>query len=241
MDIPAPITRIIPVPRPVRLGDGTYLASEFRTADLAALQAWIEDETPDPFDDVALAIAGGTRDLAWKRLLWGLIDGTEGYPPRVGDRDGDALIFSSAGLAFQLWLSLRRENPALTLADAARVLEDVSADQWGKFSRLAWGQTSRSILRGTIERAAGIDSRSAGGPADWSALWCSYVAKAGPGAPPFESLTLTQLRTWLADGDPDEKANEGEDGDGMWAEGYAGKLGAFWADIHDAPEVGGSP
>ena len=106
------------------------------------------------------------------------------------------------------------------------------APQWAKFSRIAWGQTSRAVVRGTIERAAGVALAPDGGPADWSALWCSYVAKAGPGAPPFEALTLTQLRTWIADGDPDTKANE-EHPDAF---GYAAKLAEFWSDIDADPD-----
>ena len=68
-----------------------------------------------------------------------------------------------------------------------------------------------------------------GNPTDWLGLWLAYNARTGAGAIPFEALTLTQLRAWLADGDPLVGIDQGDD----WQR-KARIRAAFWAEIHES-------
>lgn len=231
MSGPAPITQIIPRPRLVRLGGREFLASEFRLADLADLQAWLEAESSDPFEDSASTILGGIRDREWKKLLWRIVDESGAWPPRLGSPDADGLIDSPSGMARQLYLSLRREHPEIDQAEADRLLAEVTPAEWSRFSRWAWAVKPEAVIRSLIDGPR----EDPGRPTDWTALWCSYVAKVGPGGPPFESLTLTQLRSWLADGDPSEAEESG--GTDLTSQhtamAKATKRREFWAEIAD--------
>ena len=235
MSNPASLTAIVPQPRTIRLAGIPFLASEYRVKDVADLQAWIEGHAEDSFEDAAprlLGVPENLRDRQWKLLLWRVVEGLEADPASIDSPEGGDLLNSPAGRVRQLVLSLRRERPDFDEAAAMVLLPSISADEWSRLVRLAWGASPRSVVRRLID---GEESRP-GSPPDWSALWCAYVNNAGAAAPPFETLTLTQLRTWIVGGNPDESGESGSgvgDVDMELAMAKARHRAGFWAEIAD--------
>ncbi len=202
-DIAAPITRVLPVHRTVRLGGAQVVARELRIGDLAQLQAWLEESDPDPMDGLPPAWADPDPETRPARLAaaW---EAAETWPPRLFSEAGAALLATPAGMAFLMSLcvvSLRGD-----LVRILEILPDVAPVEWSAFERIAWGITPRAALAAEL-----APDRSPARAVDWfKALDWATSAEGGAGLSraEFAALTLSEWRALGTGGKDPEHSPE---------------------------------
>jgi hypothetical protein len=190
-----PITRVVPVPRVVRLDGRRFVAGELTLGDLAELQAWLEEADPNPLDGLPPAWADvepGTRP-ARLRALW---DAAGEWPARLGTPAAGALLGTERGRAFFLCLCLRRHQPAFGLGDALALLPRVWPSEWAALRRVAYALTPREELVDELDPTPG---KSRAGDW-WKQLHAAAQLPHWPGYEGLARLTISQWRHLCSDG-----------------------------------------
>jgi hypothetical protein len=145
-----PITRVLPVPRPVTLAGRTYLADELQLKDIAQIQGWLEQQTPHPLEGLPPVWADpepATRPdrlrAAWTRAA--------AWPVRFGSPEAWAALDGDAGRLLLLHLTVGKADPDFGVADSAGLLPGIAPAEWSALLRVAFATTP------TMELAAELD------------------------------------------------------------------------------------
>lgn len=126
------ITRVLPVPVTVNLAGKPYKVSELTLEDFAALQQWIKEHYPHPFDRIREHISKFDKSQQ-EILLRAAYEDGEDWPPSVlSERGRRLLLTSEKGSVEFIRLVLSKNQPDFTLADATHLChaaksEDVQA------------------------------------------------------------------------------------------------------------------
>lgn len=188
-----PLTRAFPVPRPVALGPGRYLAEELRLSDLAALQGWIEAQVGDPMEGHPPGWADPDPATRPDRLL-ALWASSSGWYPTPATPRGAALLTSPSGRRFFLGLVLGRHHPDLTDADLDAILAQTTPAQWGALVRVAYGVSPK------MEILAELAPDDEGGPTNWPKNIVAIMREYCLTFVEVADLTLSQWRLLCSDG-----------------------------------------
>jgi hypothetical protein len=135
-------------PQRINFGGEEHDVHPLSFEDFGTLQEWVDRQFGDPFEAVNRAIAKGRvvpgpdgegettvpYTAAQQQFLYkiALEQATQGKHP-IGTPEADAKLLSLAGLQEQLFLSIRKGNPAFTREDAARIYGRLSP---GDFARI---------------------------------------------------------------------------------------------------------
>jgi hypothetical protein len=108
----------------VTIGGSEYRLAPLRLVDYAALERHLLERRPDPLALVLANLAGLDEPLQRHLLELAYDDARRG--PRVSHADLLEWLETHAARIHRLWLSLRRHEPRLTLADVERLLEQAT-------------------------------------------------------------------------------------------------------------------
>src|SRR5688500_4734195 len=104
-----PLTRIIPVPRTVKLGREPYRVGELRLVDIAELQGWLDERWPDPMDAIRDKLPGMDEAERRAALLKAHAEAEKG-PPVWGDARAEEEFRCVDGILTILRVALRRHH-----------------------------------------------------------------------------------------------------------------------------------
>ncbi|WP_435016704.1 hypothetical protein TA3x_004278 [Tundrisphaera sp. TA3] len=171
--------------------------------------AYINSLYPSPYDVAEpLLLSLDARSRAFKELLGDTIDQQEEYPYGLLSDVSTQHLNTMNGLAFLLWISLRREHPAIDLVQVHEILQSAKRIQVDRIKRILWADDPMVHLMNFIP-AARKESDGIREENDWRSLWYKYSTTCRNG-PPFEELTLTQLGVFLHQGElPDASSMSG--------------------------------
>jgi hypothetical protein len=132
------------MPRTLTVGERSYQIHPLTVDDtMVDLQAWVDQQFPDPFDVVNEQIergrlvtnARGEPDrepypmIVQQFMLKSAIDTANSGKRLVGTPTADAKLASAAGVAEQIYLSIHKGDPAFTRAQAAELFDLLSVAQ----------------------------------------------------------------------------------------------------------------
>ena len=198
-----PITRACPVSRAIRIGGRVVVADELRIADLAELQAWLEEQVPHPLADLPPAWADPEPGTRLDRLAaaW---EAAADWPARYGSVRAAMLLGTTEGRAFFLRLCLRRSDPSFGVADALAVLGESTPAEWAGLRRVAYGLTPRQEIADEL-----APDRSPGRLSNWCLTFHRLNAReGGMGYREIGELTLSQFRNLCSEGKSAELSAE---------------------------------
>ncbi len=110
----------------IKLGGRTFLLRRLRVGDYGQVRQWLKDQLPRPFKiaNDALIDLQPLREIdpeayeaSRKELLASALQDTKGDVLTTDDKSVGAIMNSPEGIAFVLWLSLRREHPNTSLEE----------------------------------------------------------------------------------------------------------------------------
>lgn len=140
-------------PKPLRVGDDTFLLHPLDVGDFGALQAWIDAQQPDPFavyDRVA-----SRYPIAQQRALFDKAMELAARPgPKLGTAEADGFLQSLEGAREILYLSIRKGDPSFSRARAEEV-----------FKRLGVAGVARALALSHADQLMGADDPKAAGEA----------------------------------------------------------------------------
>ncbi|MBX3415450.1 MAG: hypothetical protein KF708_22390 [Pirellulales bacterium] len=115
----------------VPIGGQGYRLSPLRLVDFAAIERHLLNRLPDPLGVVLARLR--EFDEPQQRHLLELAYDDVCRGPRVSHADLWNWCETHEGQIFRLWLSLRRESPALTLADVEQLLAQATPGEEAAF------------------------------------------------------------------------------------------------------------
>ncbi len=130
-------------PTMLRLGGAVYAVHPLTVADFGKLQAWIDRQTPDPFDVVDRRISLGKLvvgpDGAESRVPYAMGEKQHFYKlaadlsvagrKLIGTPEADELLRSVPGMVEQLYLSISKGDPSVTREKCQEIVDNISAVQ----------------------------------------------------------------------------------------------------------------
>jgi hypothetical protein len=198
-----PITRVCPVSRAIPLGGGHRTASELRIADLAQLQAWLEEQVPHPLASIPPAWADSEPESRLERLAaaW---EAAASWPVRYGTERAAELLGTIPGRAFFLWLCLRRDDPTFGVVDALALLHEITHAEWAGLLRVAYGRTPRQEIADEL-----APDETPGRMSNWCVSFHRAVmSDAGITYANIGELTISQWRNFCMEGKQAEQSAE---------------------------------
>jgi hypothetical protein len=193
-----PITRIVPRPKEVQLGERFWTVGEARILDFADIQAWLDCQTTDPLDDLEENPPSDDEDRR-VRLVAAYEYLTEGILVE-GSRAADDVLFGTAeGAAAFLFIALRRYQPGITAEDAIDVLLEMREHQFQKLRRIFFGVDS---LEEISKRLLGPAPKRGGRKITWGEVIDELSSEKGWTYPQIYDLTLTEFVNARTGGKP---------------------------------------
>ena len=181
-------------PRLLRAGGVDYWLFPLRISDLGRFQAWLDRQSPDPFDAIhaaAPAFGPGAR----RYLTASGFDRADRSRPLFGSPEADALATSIGGVSELLYLSIRRGR-RFTRRRAAALYWHLGEAGLAKVRWAVWGTLPEAVHRGDDDRD---DAR----PIDWFMLFHKLMNDPYRMTPAeVGRLTMQQARCLLSDGKP---------------------------------------
>jgi hypothetical protein len=120
MNDPASPATLSNQPRPLTIDGVTYLVHPLTLDDFGKLQAWVQEQFPDP-----LQVAADRLDLfpvpVQKHLVAMAIEQASKPRPRLGQPEADALVRSMDGTLELMRIAIAKGDPSFT-RDKARAL-----------------------------------------------------------------------------------------------------------------------
>lgn len=174
-------------PATVRVRGLTIRVPQLTLRDLADLQAWVRDQSWDPFD---------VPDVDCPLLFWALvIEEAEGWPPQAGSELATLATPSDEYAAEFAWVAFGRHN-GLSREDAAAVAGAARADvvPWQAIQSAAYAVPPGDVASGVLNLIDGAVPEPAGTPIDWRAAIASLVLDHGRAFAEVESWTIGQFR-----------------------------------------------
>lgn len=203
-----PITAIIPVPRRCTLGGVPVLVSEARLRDMAELQGYLDDEAPDPLGCL-LEIAGDADQSATHRRLVQARKLAKEGPQLYGSAD-TSLRQTNAGIAFFLWVALKRHQPEMTAECVVALSADMTAAEFDRIYRVFHGTKPLRLLDRLLLGPGGDDY---GRTLTWGEAIDRVARDRGWTYPDVYNLSLTEWRNALRDGEPERYGRRLRDGE----------------------------
>ena len=184
------ITRVVPVPTPVRLAGRTALVPPLRLADVATLQGWLRDvAAPCPLDAARPGIEGAVG-AARRKLLAGAYDACEGWPVRYGSAEGRGSSPPRPALFF-LAVALARAAPR-DACDPEELLHALSPAEWRALLAACWGSDPLDELERLIDPEG---APAAGDDLNWGEAFAELAKETGWTFGEIAELTIPQ---WIA-------------------------------------------
>jgi hypothetical protein len=122
--------RVVGSPTPVMIGGSQYLISKLTQRDVGDLQEFVKSRCPDP-RLMARELCAGLPDVVALEVWKHLVEEASDWPPQIGsDKARDALNLTSEGIAYQIWVFLRKHNKAVDLAEARRISEMITDEEF---------------------------------------------------------------------------------------------------------------
>jgi hypothetical protein len=193
-----PITKIVPRPKEVQLGERTWTVGEARILDFADIQAWLDCQTPDPLDDLEENPPSDDEErrvrlvAAYERLTDGCL--VEGTPAA-----DDALFGTAEGAVFFLYVALVRYQPEITAEDCLDILMEMTDHQFRKLRRVFFGVDS---LEEISKQLLGPAPRRGLRKITWGEVIDQLSSDRGWTYPQIYDMTLTELVNARTGGKP---------------------------------------
>lgn len=185
------ITRVIPCPVPVTVGESVWLVCGLTLRDMAMLQAYVNARIPDP---VAVALQDiakrGLRNRPRHRRLAEAYEQAETWPPRYGSAEADAVLSTPAGRMFLL--SLIADRSGWTADQLTELCETLDAESLDRLELAAFGADPLDVaaaLMGLNDQADDSD------PINWAEAFADCADATGWTFDDIASMTIGQ---WLA-------------------------------------------
>lgn len=114
-------------PQILRVAGKEYKVYPLTLADFGKLQAWIDDQFPNPFAEVKKAIALGDFTFAQQKFMLELaMEKATKAKVKIGQPEADELLMTMEGYKQVILLSIRKGNPSFSDADAQELFEKMS-------------------------------------------------------------------------------------------------------------------
>jgi hypothetical protein len=109
-------------PRTMTVDGQDYKVHPLDLGDFGALQAWVDDQFPNPFAEVKKAFALGGFNFEQQKYMLDLAMEKASKPRHlIGTPEADELLMSVEGYKRVLFLSIRKGDPSFTEADAEQL------------------------------------------------------------------------------------------------------------------------
>ena len=122
-------------PAPWSYGGETYLLSPLKLNDWGTIRNHLAALRKDPMDVVRDSIAKFTDPKHQEMLLKMALDQSTKHTPRVEWADVASFIEGNDGMAFTMWLMIRKNHPEFKLGDAERMVSTMSEDELKGFGQ----------------------------------------------------------------------------------------------------------
>lgn len=187
-----------PEPEWLALGGSILPVSCLTLRDLAALERWAAGRVGTA--SVLLDRAWGEPDdHARKWLYYRAIEAARTGGPHIEEPAVLEAIDSPAGLAVQLWLSVRHADPTFTLSGAETVLDAVTVGQWEDFQAVAWAADQMDRIQRAIDEEIGVPPFPVATVQGTPGKWLDVVRKAViEGHLSLDALGDLPLSAWYA-------------------------------------------
>jgi hypothetical protein len=130
-------------PGAITLGGREYRPGKIRPRDIAYLEAWFREVTPDPRVAARAAMEGLPAEV--QKHIWDrACDEARSWPPRLTSEAGRLLILSDGGLARLVHTTIRQTFPAFTLDEAAALSERMAIGDVERFFAIVFPASSAS-------------------------------------------------------------------------------------------------
>lgn len=114
-------------PQTLKVAGKEYKVYPLTLADFGKLQAWVDDQFPNPFAEVKKAIALGDFTFAQQKFMLELaMEKATKAKVKIGQPEADELLATMEGYRQVLVLSIRKGNPAFSDAEAQELFEEMS-------------------------------------------------------------------------------------------------------------------
>jgi hypothetical protein len=120
------MSRAVGSPTPVVIAGAQYLVSKLTARDIGDLQEFVKHKCPDP-RLMARDLCGGLPDVVALEVWRSLAEEARDWPPQVGsEKAREILNMTSEGVAYQVWVYLRKYNKSVDLGEARRIADVIS-------------------------------------------------------------------------------------------------------------------
>jgi hypothetical protein len=174
-------SRFFPAPVWMPLGGMVRPVMPLRLRDLGTLEAFASEAcgTPQAKLAEAVALADPIERRAALRAAYDLAE--SGGVTLFSDK-ARAALFSGAGMALQVHLSLRKRIKGLTQANALVIANEVTMEQWGPFLDVAWNADPLTSAALAIDQEIGVPqwySARRGDPKDLAKTFKQLIEDTG--------------------------------------------------------------
>jgi hypothetical protein len=114
-------------PKTVTIRDVDYRVHKFRPRDLGEIEAWMKTRVANPREE-ARRYMEGLPDAVAKHVWDRALEASSDWPPTFENDAGQALLMSEEGMAFIVWVCLRRGIAGFTLDQARDLAETLDVD-----------------------------------------------------------------------------------------------------------------
>lgn len=144
------LTDIIPMPRPVTLAGRGFDVWPARLIDLAELQSWIDRKYDDPLPPAWEAIYGDEplRGEDRDNILRSALKAPES--PAWDEPEGYQLAGTLEGVAYTLYLGLRRGQPDIAVSDCVTLATTITMGEYAAFRRAWLGVNSKAEIQALL-------------------------------------------------------------------------------------------
>lgn len=204
---PTTLGELFAPPRTLTVNGVPWTVAEFRVKDVARLEWLLADCEPSGGSE------GDNRAALDAALDW---------PPAYGTDAFSAAIGTGWGAVAFLWLALSREDPRLSIADAAEIATRVTPDEWSALYDTCWGRKPWERIADAMnprrhDHARALAQANGGANPGRSV---EIVRKAGLTYGQVGEMTLTQFENAISEGEAK----------GINASGGTGAVARSWAD-----------
>jgi hypothetical protein len=120
------MSRAVGSPTPVMIGEAQYLVSKLTARDMGDMQEFVKSKCPDP-RLMARELCAGLPDIVALEVWRSLAEEAKDWPPELGSyKARDILNFTSDGIAYQVWVFLRKHNKQVDREEARRIAETIT-------------------------------------------------------------------------------------------------------------------
>lgn len=188
------LTDIFSRHREVFLGGSKFRVDEFRLADLADLQDWLDCQWADPLAGLRERL-GDMDDAERRAALATAYDLAEAGPPTCGDERGRTLLATGAGILEIFRVALRRHHAILDAESVAIIAERTTPAEYAALRRALYGVGPLDEIEGWL----GLEEGPSGSPIGWPQAAAEVAKLYGWSLEYIEGLTVRQF-LWARSG-----------------------------------------